>query len=99
MIRFIDLTGQIYQDDNEKSFAFFDTVRDKFCEFSGCQIWDDVQEFKDDYRGDQIARFLSLIPASFNNYEWKDTKLILMGKEVECNPIEMKINSSIKRVQ
>ncbi|HCM34119.1 hypothetical protein [Chryseobacterium sp.] len=88
MIRFIDLTGQIYQDDEEKSFAFFDTVRDQFCEFSGCQRWDTVGEFKDDYIGDDINRFLNLIPSSFKNYEWKDIKVSIEGREIDYKPIE-----------
>lgn len=93
MIRFIDLTGQIYLDDEEKSFAFFDTVRDKFCEFSGCQHWDSIDEFKDDYIGDELDRFLGLIPASFKVYKWNDVKIILDGKEVKYKGLDVSKNN------
>lgn len=88
MLRFIDLTGQIYLDDEEKSFAFFDTVRDKFCEFSGCQQWDSIEEFKNDYTGDEINRYLSLIPQKFYTYTWKDVSVRLLGEEIVVQPIQ-----------
>ena len=64
MIRFIDLTGQIYLDEEQVSFAFFDTVRDKFCEFNGCQRWDSLKELMDDFDEDpqNLIRYVSLIP-------------------------------------
>lgn len=81
MIRFIDLTGQIYLDDEEKSFAFFDTVTDKFCMFSGNQYWDNVEDFKNDFTGDDIDRFLRLMQHSIIN-KWKEPKIQLDGKEL-----------------
>ncbi|ROH98267.1 hypothetical protein EGI16_21560 [Chryseobacterium sp. G0240] len=84
MIRFIDLTGQIYLDDEEKSFAFFDTITDKFCEFSGNQYWDNIEDFKNDYTGNEIDRFLRLIPPS-QKYDWKETKIVLGDKEMKLN--------------
>ena len=81
MIRFIDLTGQIYLDDEEKSFAFFDTVTDKFCEFSGNQYWDNIEDFKSDYTGDDINRFVRLMPPSIK-HNWKEPKISLEGKEI-----------------
>jgi|GEM_PF-2334607 len=99
MIRFIDLTGQIYLDDNEGSFAFYDTVRDKFYEFSGCQLWDTIDEFKNDYTGDQIERFLSLIPSSFSKYEWKEIKLSVEGKEIEFKGIEYQKNKKLNKTK
>lgn len=80
MIRFIDLTGRIYLDDEEKAFAFFDTTTDKFCEFSGNQYWDKLEDFKEDYTGNEIDRFLRLMPPSIV-YSWKDSKISLNGKE------------------
>ncbi len=57
MIRFIDLTGQIYLDEDEESpikvFAFFDTVTDKFLSFSGFEKWESIE------------RFLNLIPKDY----------------------------------
>ncbi|OWK99278.1 hypothetical protein AP75_01970 [Kaistella haifensis DSM 19056] len=64
MIRFIDLTGQIYLDEEIISFAFFDTVTGKFCEFSGFQNWDNLEEFINDFDDKlrNLERFLNLIP-------------------------------------
>jgi len=63
MIRFIDLTNQITE--GTKEFAFYDTVTDKFVLFSGCQTWETIENFKQDYSGNQIDRYLSLIPNDF----------------------------------
>lgn len=67
MIVFIDLTGQIYVDDAEQlSFAFFDTVTGKFCEFSDDQCWDSVEDFISDYdHSIDIKRFLDIVPDKF----------------------------------
>lgn len=69
MIRFCDLTNQI--NDDEKSFAFFDTVRDRFCEFSDSQVWSSTKDFIEDFNSSSqeihkdVSRFLSLIPQDF----------------------------------
>lgn len=81
MIRFIDLTGQIYLDDVKKSFAFFDTTTDKFLEFSGNQYWDNEEDFKNDFTGNDIDRFLRLMQHSIIN-TWKEPKIQLDGKEL-----------------
>lgn len=95
MIRFIDLTGQIYLDDEEKCFAFFDTVRDKFCEFSGCQQWDSIEEFKNDYTGDEVNRYLSLIPEHFHHLlTWKAVEIRVNGKPVTFKSIEYEKRST-----
>ena len=60
MIRFIDLSNQIEEGINQ--FSFFDTVTDKFEEFSGSQTWETVYEFQEDYDGNNIDRYLDLIP-------------------------------------
>lgn len=66
MIRFIDLRGQIVTLSNDAHFAFFDTVSDKFLEFSGFQEWDSIEDFTADYDGnDDIERFLKLIPDGY----------------------------------
>ena len=61
MIRYIDLSNQIY-DDEGLHFAFYDTVDCKFVEFSGSQEWLDVNHFIEDFCGEgDIYRYLSLI--------------------------------------
>lgn len=67
MIRFIDLGDQIIEGLNE--FAFYDTVKDSFCTFSGNCTWESINEFKESYDGNDLLRFLSLIPDSWNNSE------------------------------
>ena len=63
MIRFINLTDQITDDVQE--FAFFDTVTATFCTFSGTQTWRNVDDFILDYDGDELQRYLKLIPDEF----------------------------------
>lgn len=89
MIRFIDLTGQIYLDEEEVSFAFYDTVRDKFCEFSDTQCWDSIEEFINDYTGEDIERFLRLIPKKIDPlFQWNNVMVSINGKRIETIPIE-----------
>lgn len=76
MKRFIDLRGQIYNDDDlpkeeqEIVFAFFCTVKDEFLSFSNSYAWDCVDDFKRDYMLDydtddliMLERLLALIPS------------------------------------
>jgi len=67
MIRFINLTNQITED--TKEFAFYNTVTDKFIEFSENQTWQSIDDFIQDYIGDEINRYLKLIPKNFLNKE------------------------------
>ena len=53
MIRFLDLTGQIYDAEDGKLFAWFDTVIDQFLTFNYSQTWDNWAEFEHDYREDE----------------------------------------------
>lgn len=64
MIRFINLGTQI-NDENE--FAFFDTVTDSFCKFAGTQTWKSIYDFKLDYFGDDLDRYLKLIPPNWKS--------------------------------
>ena len=51
MIRFINLTGQIYvvpPNDSEPHFAWFDTIVDEFMRFNDSQEWNNWNEFVDD---------------------------------------------------
>lgn len=67
MIRFIDLSDQIIEGLTE--FAFYDTVNDEFCSFSGNSTWESINEFKESYDGNDLLRFLTLIPDSWNSSE------------------------------
>ena len=48
MIRFINLTGQIFIDDPQVHFAWFDTIPDEFMTFNGNQDWHTWNDFVDD---------------------------------------------------
>ncbi|KKL25929.1 hypothetical protein LCGC14_2400380 [marine sediment metagenome] len=50
MIRFINLTGQIFIDDPEPHFAWFTTITDEFLEFNGSYEWNTWEECKEDVR-------------------------------------------------
>lgn len=63
MIRFINIGEQI---DDKNRFAFYDTVTDKFCEFSGSHSWDNISDFEKDFQGDDIDRYKRLI-----NHNWR----------------------------
>ena len=43
MLRFVKIGGQIIEGD--KSFAYFDTVRDRFIEFNDCQVFESWEDF------------------------------------------------------
>jgi len=62
MIRFIDIRAQ----GTGYRFAFWDTVKDKFFEFSGCQAWENFDDFFDDsfkiIGVEGIARYKNLCP-------------------------------------
>lgn len=63
MKRFIDLGTQAGQsEDYPKQFAFINTTTNHFEEFSGSQIWDSKEEFIQDFEGDDLERYLRLIP-------------------------------------
>ena len=48
MIRFINLTGQIFIDDDEPHFAWYDTVTNEFMKFNNSQDWHSWKDFVDD---------------------------------------------------
>ena len=83
MKRFINLTNQII--DGEKEFAFYCTVRDEFETFSGAQTWNSIKEFKQDYEGDDLERYLNLIPEDFfkKKKTWSSVVVTMGGKEIE----------------
>ena len=45
MIRFVNLTGQIYDEDTV--IGYFDTVKDKFLEVDAAQVFSSLQDFKE----------------------------------------------------
>lgn len=75
MKRFIDLRGQVYNDDDlpidqqTPCFAYFCTVVDKFETFGGCQTWSSFHDFTSDYLehvgslDEGYARLAGLTPA------------------------------------
>jgi hypothetical protein len=78
MIRFIDLSGQITgnihdeeEDTEDRRFAFYNTIYDRFCEFGGSQDWDSIEEFISYFTTDKrnqygdIDRYHGLIPKEF----------------------------------
>lgn len=58
MIRFVDLSSS----HTGHQFAWYDTVRDKFLDFSGQCAFDSWEDFKSCYTGDDLKRFNSLRP-------------------------------------
>ncbi len=94
MKRFIDLGHQIYNgDEGLRCFTFYCTVNFSFETFSGSQVWKSIEEFKEDYTGDDIDRYLNLIPKDWNN-SWKDIIVTVSGKEIKkitsVNYVELK---------
>ena len=69
MKRFIDIGHQMYLDDSEpKQFSFYCTVVDSYERFSDEDIWDNANDFKNDYLesgGTELERYLNLIPDEF----------------------------------
>lgn len=70
MVRFIDLTDQIK--DDEIRFAFYDTIDNTFFSFNGSQTWTNHGDFENDYDGDDIERFENLIPNDFFDFKLND---------------------------
>ncbi|MFD2874056.1 hypothetical protein ACFS5N_16355 [Mucilaginibacter ximonensis] len=72
MIRFIDLRGQIYLDD-DPCFAWFTTICDRFHTFNDNQHWNSLESFISDYKAqaavqdiaDPLERYLRLIPEGY----------------------------------
>ena len=69
MIRFVDIRGNA----TGYLFAFWDTTRDRFCEFASDQAWQDMNDFSESFglaggrfadavRVSGIERFYALMP-------------------------------------
>lgn len=61
MIRFVYIGYQI--DSDGRQFAFYDTVRDKFLEFKGSQVFDSIEDFNESAKSHELyERCRRLIP-------------------------------------
>ncbi len=75
MLRFIDLTGQVFLDDTF-CFAWFCTVTDTFLTLDGTQMWMDWQEFEEDWNEEkeegkyELERFVGLFPKDKEGYRY-----------------------------
>lgn len=83
MKRFINIGSQITDDDSEpKEFAFFCTVDGVFEILNGTSIWDNVQDFADDYakeRGNSgVGRYFKIMPVEFRQSEIKNKKRVVV---------------------
>lgn len=66
MKRFIDIGKQTgNQDEGVKEFCFFDTQVGMFESFNGESCWKSADDFFDDFDGNDIVRYLKLIPTEF----------------------------------
>ncbi len=84
MKRFIDIGEQT--DEGDKQFAFYDTVRGEFETHNGSQTWCCVSDFEEDYKGQEIKRYLSLIPEFWpeeNNNSPISVFAFRIAKEIE----------------
>jgi len=57
MIRFVNLKGKIFNDE-DNYFAWYDTITERFLEFSGHQIfisWEDFEEEFNEFLKDDLA--------------------------------------------
>lgn len=63
MKRFIDLSGQLTLEEDDRYFAWFDTGTDRFETHGGNQTWENWREFESDYEGSELHRYRSLCPA------------------------------------
>lgn len=63
MKRFIDIGEQTGNtDEGVLEFCFFDTASDVFEKFNGKSCFSSVKEFRECYDGDDLDRYLRLIP-------------------------------------
>lgn len=80
MIRFLDLTNQI--NDEQFSFSFYNTCTNKIVSFAGEQVFDSKEDFIEAYNiavnenaaHHPINRYLDLIPSNFCCFEFEKIK-------------------------
>lgn len=85
MKRFIDLGTQIMLS-GDKEFSFFCTITDTFEDFNGEQTFESIADFESYYEGEELDRYLSLIPKDWNkavNYKTEITELFEQWTEGE----------------
>lgn len=67
MKRFIDIGEQTGNTkEGVKEFAFYCTHFDGFETHSENMTWTSIEEFTKDYEGDELERYLRLIPKNWN---------------------------------
>lgn len=65
---FVNVGKQIYNEfEDNNQFCFYCTVLDKFESFSDELLFETLEQFESHYDGDDIERYVSLIPSNFNN--------------------------------
>lgn len=111
MIRFIDMGSQVYLDDDDvqHSFAFLDTITDKFVELDGCVYWDKWQDFVDSFEADLAVggrarsltwpRLSGLVPATIKPRKPVSDRTYIAGQQIAftiyfSNGFAVTINSS-----
>ena len=63
MIRFVYIGSQISS--NERQFAFYDTVQDRFLDFKGDQVFSSLEDFKTSAKNHKLyERCLRLLPVN-----------------------------------
>jgi hypothetical protein len=81
MKRFVDLR----KTDVDYKFCWFDTVREQFEIFDGCQVFDTWEEFEESFDGTDLERYKNLCPFwVFSCWRSKDRatkKTMLEGKK------------------
>jgi hypothetical protein len=72
MIRFVDVGTQINLDDEDyiKEFCFFNTRVDMFVDYGQDCMWETVSEFIEAYEGDELNRYVGLIPRDWPAGDW-----------------------------
>jgi hypothetical protein len=71
MIRHVSIRAEDEVIAGAPCFAWFDTIADEFCTFSGNQVWATWDDFSKDWRDepmrkDPLVRFLNLFPEPSN---------------------------------
>lgn len=64
MKRFVNLGTQLWSSDEDmpNQFAWYDTITQSFEIHSGTSVWETWENFKNDYQGDNLERYMNLFP-------------------------------------
>jgi hypothetical protein len=90
MKRFIDIAEQTGNTkEGTKEFAFYCTHLDAFETHSENTTWTSSDEFAKDYKGDELERYLRLIPKNWNTNNITDGVFSLLeDRFIELNNIK-----------